>query len=74
MDPRSGVKNDVRLSVFLERHPDRSGGSFVVWKRLRRLFRGWYPRIAVFPSRGRLIKSPSHSFDKLGVDRLTYVA
>ena len=26
MDPRSGVKNYVRLSVFLERHPDRSGG------------------------------------------------
>ena len=26
MDPRSGVKNYVRLSVFLKRHPDRSGG------------------------------------------------
>ena len=26
MDPRSGVKDYVRLSVFLERHPDRSGG------------------------------------------------
>ena len=38
MDPRSGVKDYVRLSVFLERHPDRSGGSFVVWRRLRRLF------------------------------------
>ncbi len=37
MDPRSGVKNYVRLSVFLERHPDRSGGSFVVWKRRSRL-------------------------------------
>ena len=49
MDPRSGVKDYVRLSVFLERHPDRSGGSFVVWKRLRRLFRGWYPRIASSP-------------------------
>ena len=38
MDPRSGVKDYVRLSVFLERHPDRSGGSFVVWRQLRRLF------------------------------------
>ena len=38
MDPRSGVKDYVRLSVFLERHPDRSGGGFVVWRRLRRLF------------------------------------
>ena len=26
MDPRSGVKNYVRLSVSLKRHPDRSGG------------------------------------------------
>ena len=26
MDPCSGVKDYVRLSVFLERHPDRSGG------------------------------------------------
>ena len=26
MDPRSGVKDYVRLSVFLERHPDRSRG------------------------------------------------
>ena len=47
MDPRSGVKDYVRLSVFLERHPDQSGGSFVVWRRLRRLFllgdaRKWY--------------------------------
>ena len=33
MDPRSGVKNYVRLSVFLERHPDRSRRSFVVWRR-----------------------------------------
>ena len=54
MDPRSGVKNYVRLSVFLERHPDRSGGSFVVWKRLRRLFRGWYPRIASLPLEGKV--------------------
>ena len=38
MDPRSGVKDYVRLPVFLERHPDRSGGSFVVWRRLRRPF------------------------------------
>jgi len=30
MDPRGGVKDYVRLSVFLERHPDRSGGIFVV--------------------------------------------
>ncbi len=37
MDPRSGVKNYVRLSVFLERHPDRSRRSFVVWKRRSRL-------------------------------------
>ena len=29
MDPRSGVKNDVRLSVSLKRHPDRSGGIFL---------------------------------------------
>ena len=28
MDPRSGVKNYVRLSVSLKRHPDRSGGIF----------------------------------------------
>ena len=34
MDPRSGVKNYVRLSVFLERHPDRNGGIFVVWRLL----------------------------------------
>ena len=26
MDPRSGVKNYVRLPVSLKRHPDRSGG------------------------------------------------
>ena len=26
MDPRSGVKEDVRLPVSLKRHPDRSGG------------------------------------------------
>ena len=26
MDPRSGVKNYVGLSVSLKRHPDRSGG------------------------------------------------
>ena len=26
MDPRSGVKDYVRLSVSLKRHPDRSGG------------------------------------------------
>ena len=25
-DPRSGVKNYVRLPVSLKRHPDRSGG------------------------------------------------
>ena len=37
MDPRSGVKNYVRLSVFLERPPDRSRRSFVVWKRRSRL-------------------------------------
>ena len=37
MDPRSGVKDYVRLSVFLERHPDRSRRSFVVWKRRSRL-------------------------------------
>ena len=30
MDPRSGVKDYVRLSVSLERYPDRSGGIFVV--------------------------------------------
>ena len=30
MDPRSGVKNDVRLPVSLKRHPDRSGGIFLV--------------------------------------------
>ena len=53
MDPRSGVKDYVRLSVFLERHPGRSGGSFVVWRRLRCLFRRGYSRIAAFPSRGR---------------------
>ena len=29
MDPRSGVKNYVRLSVSLKRHPDRSGGIFL---------------------------------------------
>jgi len=29
-----------------------SFGSGLRW-RLRRLFRGWYPRIAAFPSRGR---------------------
>ena len=34
MDPRSGVKDYVRLPVFLERHPDRSGGIFVVWRML----------------------------------------
>ena len=28
MDPRSGVKDYVRLPVFLKRHPDRSGGIF----------------------------------------------
>ena len=28
MDPRSGVKNYVRLPVSLKRHPDRSGGIF----------------------------------------------
>ena len=28
MDPRSGVKNYVGLSVSLKRHPDRSGGIF----------------------------------------------
>ena len=28
MDPRSGVKEDVRLPVSLKRHPDRSGGIF----------------------------------------------
>ena len=28
---------------------------------------------SAFPSRGRLIKSPSHSFDKRGVNRLTCV-
>ena len=28
MDPRSGVKKYVRLSVSLKRHPDRSGGIF----------------------------------------------
>ena len=49
----SGVKDYVRRSDFLERHPDRSGGSFVVWRRLRRLFRRGYPRIVAFPSRGR---------------------
>ena len=38
MDPRSGVKDYVRLPVSLKRHPDRSGGIFVVWRRLRRLF------------------------------------
>ena len=26
MDPRSGVKNYVRLPISLKRHPDRSGG------------------------------------------------
>ena len=56
MDPRSGVKDYVRLSVLLERHPDRSRRSFVVWKRLHRLFRGWYPLIAAFPSRGKAYK------------------
>ena len=29
MDPRSGVKNYVRLPVSLKRHPDRSGGIFL---------------------------------------------
>ena len=29
MDPRSGVKEDVRLPVSLKRHPDRSGGIFL---------------------------------------------
>ena len=29
MDPRSGVKDYVRLSVSLKRHPDRSGGIFL---------------------------------------------
>ena len=29
MDPRNGVKNYVRLSVSLKRHPDRSGGIFL---------------------------------------------
>ena len=57
MDPRSGVKDYVRLSVFLERHPDRSGGSFVVWRRLRRLFIGRCSKV-VFKSPGT-----SHSYD-----------
>ena len=30
MDPRSGVKDYVRLPVSLKRHPDRSGGIFLV--------------------------------------------
>ena len=29
MDPRSGVKDYVRLPVSLKRHPDRSGGIFL---------------------------------------------
>ena len=29
MDPRSGVKEDVRLPVSLKRHPGRSGGIFL---------------------------------------------
>ena len=29
MDPRSGVKDYVRLPVSLKRHPGRSGGSFL---------------------------------------------
>ena len=58
MDPRSGVKDYVRLSVSLKRHPYRSGGIFVVWRRLRRLFLlGRCPEVA--------FKSPvtSHSYD-----------
>ena len=58
MDPRSGVKDYVRLSVSLKRHPDRSGGIFVVWRRLRRLFLlGRCTEVA--------FKSPvtSHSYD-----------
>ena len=56
MDPRSGVKDYVRLSVFLERHPDRSGGSFVVWWRLRRLFRRRYSRTVSLPHAGKAYK------------------
>ena len=54
VDPRSGVKAYVRLSVFLERHPDRSGGSFFVWRRLRRLFRRGYSRIVSLPLEGKV--------------------
>ena len=50
MDPRSSVKNYVRLSVFLERHPDRSRRSFVVWKRRSRLHTS-------LPKWGRLSRS-----------------
>ena len=48
MDSRSGVKDYVRLSVFLERHPDRSGGSF--------LYGGGF---AAFLEEGILVSQPS---------------
>ena len=64
MDPRSGVKDYVRLPVSLKRHPDRSGGSFVVWRQLHYFFRRWYSRIAAFPGRGRC---------PAGADRVTMV-